>query len=111
MAGSKQCPKCSSAMSEGYIIDHTQSGTTVGSWVEGQPVKSVWTGLKLGGRPKLDMAAWRCGRCGFVELYASGTSMAAAAAEAHKKSVVIGAGIAAAVAAVVAAIGIAILVG
>jgi ribosomal protein S27AE len=109
MAGSKQCPKCSSSMSEGFIIDHTQSGTTVGSWVEGQPAKSVWTGLKLGGRPKMDMAAWRCGRCGFVELYASGVS--ASPAITAQKSFVIGAAIAAAVAAIVAAVGVAILVG
>jgi ribosomal protein S27AE len=111
MAGSKQCPKCSSSMSEGFIIDHTESGTTVGSWVEGQPAKSVWTGLKLGGRPKLDMAAWRCGRCGFVELYASGTSVSAAAAEAQRKSIVFAAVIAAVVAAVIAAVGVAILIG
>jgi ribosomal protein S27AE len=109
MAGSKQCPKCSSAMSEGFIIDHTQSGTTVGSWVEGQPARSVWTGLKLGGRPKMDMTAWRCGRCGFVELYASGAS--ASHAIAAQKSFVYGAAIAAAVAAIVAAVGVAILVG
>jgi len=75
MAGSKQCPKCSGSMTEGYVVDHGDGGrTTVGSWIEGQPEKSIWTGLKLGGKAKIDIAAWRCARCGLLEHYASGAS-------------------------------------
>ena len=75
MAGSKQCPKCSGSMTEGFVVDHGDNGRTmVGSWVEGQPQKSIWTGLKLGGKAKFDIATWRCSRCGFLEHYASGAS-------------------------------------
>ena len=70
---SRQCPKCSSAMSEGFVADRTHhSAAAVPSWVEGQPERSVWTGLKLSGKPRLDIATWRCTRCGFLEQYASG---------------------------------------
>jgi len=57
----------------GYVIDRTYGSVAVGSWVEGEPQRSVWTGLKLSGKAKLDIATWRCGRCGFLEQYATGT--------------------------------------
>jgi ribosomal protein S27AE len=72
MAGSKHCPKCSGSMAEGYVIDRTHSGVTVGAWVEGVPETSPWTGLKTKGRPNFEVASWRCGRCGFLEHYATG---------------------------------------
>ena len=70
---SRQCPKCAGSMSEGFVADRTHhSAAAVPSWVEGQPERSVWTGLKLGGKPRIDIATWRCTRCGFLEQYASG---------------------------------------
>ena len=72
MAGSKQCPKCGGAMVEGFVIDRTHSGVTVGCWVEGQPQGNIWMGVKLKGRPKTEIASWRCARCGFLEHYATG---------------------------------------
>jgi hypothetical protein len=59
-------------MVEGFTIDHTHGGTTVASWVEGRPQRSVWTGISLGNKPRLEIETWRCGRCGFLEQYASG---------------------------------------
>lgn len=59
-------------MAEGFVLDHTQSGfRAISSWVEGAPVKSVWTGLKFGEAAKRDIQTWRCTRCGFLESYAS----------------------------------------
>jgi hypothetical protein len=58
-------------MSEGYILDITQSGgRSVPKWIEGPPEKSMWVGLKITGRANLDIQTWRCGRCGFLENYA-----------------------------------------
>ena len=71
MTQSKQCPKCSGSMAEGFVVDATHGGAAVSSWVEGAPEKSVWTGLKLTGRPRSEIATWRCNRCGFLEHYAS----------------------------------------
>ena len=72
MAQSPQCPKCASAMSGGYIIDKTDNGPAVSTWVEGEPKKSFWVGLKLGGTTPIDITTWRCRRCGYLESYAPG---------------------------------------
>jgi len=72
MAGSKQCPKCSGSMVEGFVIDRTHGGAVAGAWVEGQPQGNIWTGVRMRGRPKIEIASWRCSRCGFLENYATG---------------------------------------
>jgi hypothetical protein len=71
MAPSKQCPKCSGSMAEGFVVDVAHGAVAVSSWVEGAPEKSVWTGVKVGGRPRSEIATWRCRSCGFLEHYAS----------------------------------------
>ena len=70
MLQSRQCPKCQSAMSEGFVVDHTHGGASVSAWVEGEPRKSFWVGLKLRGTTPIDISTWRCRRCGFLESYA-----------------------------------------
>jgi hypothetical protein len=59
-------------MAEGFVLDRTHGGVGVSSWVEGEAETSVWTGIKLAGRAQTPIATWRCGRCGFLESYASG---------------------------------------
>jgi hypothetical protein len=87
---SRQCPKCSSSMSEGFVADRTHhSAAAVASWVEGQPERSVWTGLKLSGKPRFDIATWRCSRCGFIEQYASDAPSPHAAAQKRSQRVVL----------------------
>jgi ribosomal protein S27AE len=72
MPQSKQCPKCGASMAEGFVLDRAQGSVGVASWVEGAPEWSAWTGVRLRGRPQSAIATWRCGRCGFLESYASG---------------------------------------
>lgn len=71
MTQSRTCPKCSSAMSEGFVVDHTHGGAGVAKWVEGEPKKSFWVGLKLGGTTQIEIVTWRCRRCGYLESYAA----------------------------------------
>ena len=66
------CPKCSGAMTEGFILDNTYGEKRVAGWMSGKPVRSFWTGLKTGKQKPIDIATWRCGRCGFLESYAAG---------------------------------------
>ncbi|HEY0414618.1 MAG TPA: hypothetical protein VGD66_15905 [Allosphingosinicella sp.] len=71
MAQPRECPKCAGAMAEGFVLDKTPGGFAAASWVEGAPVKSLWTGLKLKGRTPVPIATWRCRRCGYLESYAA----------------------------------------
>lgn len=91
-------------MSEGFVADRSQHGAAgVPSWVEGEPERSVWTGLKLSGKSRLEIATWRCIRCGFLEQYASGEPSADDAAQKQVQRVVLIVAIVAAIVAAVAA--------
>ena len=70
MVQSKQCPKCSGSMAEGFVANVTHGGAGVSSWIEGAPQKSKWTGLRLSGKARSEIASWRCRSCGFLEQYA-----------------------------------------
>ena len=72
MPQSNQCPKCGGSMAEGFVLDKTHGGAGVAAWVEGAPMISLWTGVRLTGRPQTRIATWRCRRCGFLENYATG---------------------------------------
>lgn len=67
---SNSCPKCQGSMAEGYVPHERSSLSGLGRWYRGTPV-SGWFGLKL---PKtyVEIATWRCQRCGFLEQYAKG---------------------------------------
>ena len=67
----KECPRCRSNMSEGFVLDrgdHNQLAQQ--RWVEGEPVKSFWFGLKTDDREAFQVTTWRCDRCGYLESYA-----------------------------------------
>ena len=58
-------------MSEGFVIDRGDANAqNVQKWVEGEPVKSFWLGLKTKGREKFEVHTYRCERCGYLESYA-----------------------------------------
>jgi len=64
------CPRCSGTMEPGYQIDVGYGSKTVPKWVAGEPRRSFWTGLKLGGKEQLEVLTYRCHRCGYLESYA-----------------------------------------
>jgi hypothetical protein len=72
MAGpsSLTCIRCQGTMERGFLLDETHGRLTVGKWMAGEPEKSIWTGLKTRGKDKLDVATYRCRRCGYLESYA-----------------------------------------
>ena len=72
MAEARTCPKCGGGMEDGYVVDQGYGTNTVPGWREGEPRKSIWTGLKLGGSTPLEITTWRCRRCGYLESYAAG---------------------------------------
>lgn len=53
------------------MLDHTQhSSFATQQWVEGQPEKSFWTGLKTKGKELKEVRTWRCPRCGLLQSFA-----------------------------------------
>ena len=62
--------KCGAKMEEGFILDNAHGGRLQSEWVEGEPERSVWTGIKLKGREHLPVTTFRCSRCGYLESYA-----------------------------------------
>ena len=64
------CPKCQAAMKEGFVLDRDQSRNRVEEWVEGEPEPSFWTGVKRLGRTRIEIATYRCPKCGYLESYA-----------------------------------------
>lgn len=58
-------------MSEGFLVDRGHANAkTLQEWVEGEPERSFWLGLRTRGREKYEVSTWRCDRCGFLESYA-----------------------------------------
>jgi len=59
-------------MEAGYIADrghHSAPGEP--RWVEGEPQRSFWTGLKTKDRDVYGVTTFRCERCGYLESYAT----------------------------------------
>ena len=72
MQRSNTCSKCGSSMTLGFALDNNEGGRrSVSSWVEGEPRKSFWKGIALGGRRQIPISTWRCNRCGLLESYAN----------------------------------------
>lgn len=68
---SQTCAKCGGAMAGGFLLEQNANHAYhVAQWVEGEPVTSFWSGLKIKDRTKLAVETWRCGRCGYLESYA-----------------------------------------
>ena len=53
------------------MLDCTQGGGTVATWVSGSAEKSFWTGVKLSGRAKFEVSTLRCTGCGYLESFAN----------------------------------------
>ena len=62
-----KCPSCREPMELGVVADQTHHARSVQPiWFKGVPEFSFWTGLKLKGKKKHDVVAFRCPRCGML---------------------------------------------
>ena len=71
MAEEMTCAGCGGEMEEGFVLDrgHYSAGNEQ-NWVEGEPERSIWTGIKTKGRRLFKVMTYRCERCGRLESYA-----------------------------------------
>ena len=71
------CPKCSQRMLEGFL-PYTIGATGLHpsyplDWASGKPLMGWlgrWSGLRMSGRVRAPVTAYRCPSCGYVEIYA-----------------------------------------
>src|SRR5262249_24068448 len=61
---------CGGALETGFIRDMIEGGFKPGMWVEGQPEWSFWRGTKSQDRKQYRVEAFRCLKCGRLELFA-----------------------------------------
>jgi Domain of unknown function (DUF6487) len=65
-----RCAKCNTLMEEGFILDNAHSTRVQSEWVQGAPEEGWWfMGLKLRGKLRLPITAYRCPKCGYLESY------------------------------------------
>ena len=57
-------------MEPGFIVDEGYGKKVVSTWVAGEPQKGFWTGLRVRTKDRVDVATYRCRRCGYLESYA-----------------------------------------
>jgi hypothetical protein len=70
MADSSRCPKCGSAMQQGFVFDDDYGHRRVSQWIPGAPLKSFWSGTKLPDAAPVAVGTYRCSSCGYLEFYA-----------------------------------------
>ena len=66
MKPNTSCPKCSSRMEEGFLLDKMQNGSLPEIFVQGQPERSFWNGTKVKGRAQYLVESYRCTKCGYM---------------------------------------------
>ena len=65
------CPYCKVAMEEGFVLDRGHANSRdIAKWVEGEPERGFWVGLKVKGRAMRPIESFRCTRCGLLQNYA-----------------------------------------
>lgn len=68
-----ECPKCSSEMTEGFLIDEAFGAVKQTRWVPGpvavNELASVKDHVRIEGEP-VGVTTFRCGSCGYLESYA-----------------------------------------
>jgi len=57
-------------MEEGFIEDEGERSRGFANWIAGPLERGVFGGARRLGRKRLVIAAFRCARCGHLELYA-----------------------------------------
>lgn len=66
-----KCTGCGfTTMTEGFLDDSGQNSRGYTRWISGALSKGMFGGAKQRGREKLAISAFRCDRCGHLDMYA-----------------------------------------
>ena len=57
-------------MEPGFVVNEGYGKKLVATWAAGEPQKGFWTGLRVRAKDRVEVATYRCRRCGYLESYA-----------------------------------------
>ena len=67
------CTHCGTVgLAEGFIEDSGENSRGYARWIEGALERGIFGGAKRMGRPRRQIEAYRCPKCGHLELFAAG---------------------------------------
>jgi len=68
----KKCVLCNSQMEEGFILEFKwhMKETSASQWVQGEPEKTMIGQAAYTDRPRYHITAYRCEKCGHIDLFA-----------------------------------------
>ena len=73
MDDERRCSGCEGELRLGFLEDKGERGSIgasrVLSWIEGRAEKGAFGGAKVLGKTRRDVQAYRCDRCGHLDLY------------------------------------------
>jgi len=66
----RTCSNCGATTVEGYLLDR-QRGVQAGEqqWIEGEPTRAWYGGMKTSGRRHGPIVARRCPKCGHLDFW------------------------------------------
>jgi hypothetical protein len=68
--GPRQCAQCGNAhFEDGFVADSVESSPGLTRWIPGDPVRGLLGVLKLSGRRRHPILAFRCTVCHHLELF------------------------------------------
>ena len=71
MIKAPECPKCQRRMEAGHIPDVGYGVILQSTWTSAAVERRrIFGGIKYNKRQQVPITAYRCSRCGFLELYA-----------------------------------------
>lgn len=66
-----RCPKCDKVMDRGHVPDVAHGVVLKASWASGDPIPRRFIGgIRYRANELIPLSAYRCPKCGSVELYA-----------------------------------------
>lgn len=64
------CDRCEGPMERGFVADTAHSSRRPGVWAEGLPESGIFGIKQFRKRRRFVIQAWRCTKCGWLDLYA-----------------------------------------
>ena len=69
----RKCSRCDGRLREGFLEDRGETASAL-RWIEGPLEKGIFGGAKVMFKDRYDVSAFRCEKCGHLDLFVLGTT-------------------------------------